>query len=188
MPGYFPKETEILFIGANPGQLNKRESGWDDAEYAEDEDWSVFQQGYAKGLFEAPMGKWIQEGMGGSKAWSFTNVIKCRTPENKAPNPEEIGNCRPWLEQQISLKKPKAIVTLGGTAWSWFDPLITMDRVLGTTCGISRHFYEGIIMPLYHPAYLRYKHDKFTKMYFEKLMGTVKNRQAYRIAMINVKV
>ena len=80
------------------------------------------------------------------------NVVKCRPPENRKPEPDEIGTCMPFLAQQLALVKPKVIVALGASA---------MQGLIGTSEGITRlrgkwKLYKGTtpIMPTFHPAYL----------------------------------
>jgi uracil-DNA glycosylase len=87
----------------------------------------------------------------------IANILKCRpdTPGqsagNRPPTPEERATCLPYLQEQIDLIKPKAIVALGATA---------VDGLLGKTLGITKlrgnwQTYRGIpLMPTYHPAYL----------------------------------
>jgi len=87
----------------------------------------------------------------------IANILKCRpdTPGqsagNRPPTPEERATCIPYLQEQIDLIKPKAIVALGATA---------VDGLLGKTLGITKlrgnwQTYRGIpLMPTYHPAYL----------------------------------
>ncbi|HEY5345976.1 MAG TPA: uracil-DNA glycosylase [Verrucomicrobiae bacterium] len=87
----------------------------------------------------------------------IANILKCRpdTPGqsagNRPPTPEERATCIPYLQEQIDLIKPKAIVALGATA---------VDGLLGKTLGITKlrgnwQEYRGIpLMPTYHPAYL----------------------------------
>ncbi|MBN1958659.1 MAG: uracil-DNA glycosylase [Desulfuromonadales bacterium] len=79
------------------------------------------------------------------------NVIKCRPPSNRDPQPEEINACEPFLQQQLKLIKPRVIVALGRFA---------AQTLLQTKTPISRlrgswHEYQGIpLMPTFHPAYL----------------------------------
>jgi len=79
------------------------------------------------------------------------NVIKCRPPRNRDPQPEEINACEPFLKKQLLLIKPKLIVALGRFA---------AQTLLQTKAPISRlrgqwYEYEGIpLMPTFHPAYL----------------------------------
>jgi uracil-DNA glycosylase family 4 len=79
------------------------------------------------------------------------NILKCRPPNNRAPMPDEMAACMPYLKAQIAQLKPKVIVALGATA---------TKGLLDTTVGISKlrgkwMSFEGIdTMPTYHPAYL----------------------------------
>ena len=82
----------------------------------------------------------------------IANIVKCRPPNNRKPEPEEMASCMPYLVQQLGLVRPKVIVALGGTA---------MQGLCGTTEGITRlrgkwKLYKGLIpiMPTFHPAYL----------------------------------
>jgi uracil-DNA glycosylase len=79
------------------------------------------------------------------------NIVKCRPPNNRKPDPEEMEACKSYLVQQVELCRPKYIVALGATA---------VQGLLGTTEGIMRlrgkwKLYRGIpVMPTFHPAYL----------------------------------
>ena len=79
------------------------------------------------------------------------NVVKCRPPENRAPEPDEVATCSPYLLRQIDTIRPKVIVCLGATA---------AKTILNTTRGISQFRGEWLewrghkLMATYHPAYL----------------------------------
>ncbi|MFH1981091.1 MAG: uracil-DNA glycosylase [Pseudomonadota bacterium] len=79
------------------------------------------------------------------------NIVKCRPPENRNPEPDEIGTCIPFLKRQLRAIRPDVIVTLGG---------IAAHSLLDTTTAISRlrgqiHEWEGVpVMPTFHPAFL----------------------------------
>ncbi|HEY8712658.1 MAG TPA: uracil-DNA glycosylase [Thermoanaerobaculia bacterium] len=81
----------------------------------------------------------------------IANVIKCRPPENRNPEPDELEMCRPYIRTQIDLIKPRVIVTLGKFA---------LQSLTGKASAVSAARgqwtdYEGIrVMPTYHPAYL----------------------------------
>lgn len=88
----------------------------------------------------------------------IANVVKCRPPDNRNPEPDEIATCRPFLERQIQLVAPKVLVALGKFA---------AQTMLGENTPISRlrgkwYDYDGIkLMPTLHPAYLlRNPNDK----------------------------
>lgn len=80
------------------------------------------------------------------------NVVKCRPPNNRKPEPGEMAACSGFLRRQLELLNPEVIVALGGTA---------VTGLLGLTEGITRlrgtfRLYQGRIpvMPTFHPAYL----------------------------------
>ena len=85
------------------------------------------------------------------------NVIKCRPPGNRNPEPDEINACFPFLERQIATIRPDFICALGAFA---------AQTLLKTAMPISRlrgrfHEYQGIkVLPTYHPAYLLRNPDK----------------------------
>lgn len=81
----------------------------------------------------------------------IANVVKCRPPNNRTPEPDEISQCLPYLQRQIALIKPKLIVALGKTAAT---ALLGRDVTLGSLRG-TVHDYQGIpLIITYHPAYL----------------------------------
>jgi uracil-DNA glycosylase len=81
----------------------------------------------------------------------IANVIKCRPPQNRNPEPDEILACAPFLERQVAVIHPRVIVALGKFAAQWVlrtaEPISRLRGRLGE--------YHGIhVMPTYHPAYL----------------------------------
>jgi len=79
------------------------------------------------------------------------NVLKCRPPNNRNPNPEEMSLCEPYLIQQLSLIRPKVICALGGVASKC---LLQTEASVGQLRG-RWHNYQGIPLRVtYHPAYL----------------------------------
>jgi len=81
----------------------------------------------------------------------IANVLKCRPPGNRNPEPEEVQQCEPYLKRQIALIKPKVIVVLGRfAAQSLLRSTTPIGKLRGTV-----HSYEGIpVVVTYHPAYL----------------------------------
>jgi len=81
----------------------------------------------------------------------IANVIKCRPPENRNPEPDELEQCRPFIRRQIELIKPRVIVTLGRFA---LQSLTEKGYAISAARGQWME-YDGIkVMPTYHPAYL----------------------------------
>jgi len=133
VPGQGCPTPRIVFIGEGPGA---------------DED--------AKGIaFIGRAGQLLTKiiesmGLTREEVW-IGNIVKCRPPGNRAPQPDEMGACMPYLKQQLVLLQPEVIVCLGGTA---------IKGLLGTKQGITKlrgtwMTFEGIdVMPTFHPAYL----------------------------------
>jgi uracil-DNA glycosylase family 4 len=81
----------------------------------------------------------------------IANAVKCRPPENRTPTPEETAACKPYLERQIELIKPKLIVALGRPA---AQTLLQAEVKIAAARG-KLHDYRGIpLIVTYHPAYL----------------------------------
>ena len=94
----------------------------------------------------------------------IANVVKCRPPNNRDPKPDEIAECRPYLDQQVELIGPAVILTLGNFA---------ARALLGTKEGIRRlrgqtyPFGAGgtVLVPTFHPAAaLRSPNDTLPQM------------------------
>lgn len=124
-------EAELLFVGEAPG-------------FHEDRKGEPFV-GAAGGLLTG-----LLEGIGLSREQVYiANVLKCRPPGNRDPQPAEIEACHPFLLEQIDLVDPVLIVTLGNFA---------TKLLLQTQTGISRlrgqrfTYRERALIPTFHPA------------------------------------
>ena len=81
----------------------------------------------------------------------IANILKCRPPGNRNPEPDEILQCHPFLEKQIETIRPRIIVGLGKFSCQWLlktaEPITRLRGRMGVFNGIK-------VMPTYHPAYL----------------------------------
>ncbi|HXV60598.1 MAG TPA: uracil-DNA glycosylase [Vicinamibacteria bacterium] len=126
-------DADLMFIGEAPG-------------YDED------QQGFP---FVGPAGqlltKIIQAIDLTREEVYITNVVKCRPPRNRDPEPDEVERCRPYIERQVDSVRPRVICALGRVA---------TQNLLRTEESISRlrgriFSYRGVrLVPTFHPAYL----------------------------------
>ncbi len=81
----------------------------------------------------------------------FTNIVRCRPPDNRKPTAEEIKACQPYLIDELRLIKPKIIICAGATAVAG----LTGKREIITSLRGKWLDWEGIaVMPIFHPAYL----------------------------------
>ena len=134
VPGVGDARAEWMFIGEAPG--------------AEED---------AKGEpFVGQAGKLLDNmlaalGMHRDKQVYIANVLKCRPPNNRTPTPQESGACRPYLDRQIALIRPRIIVALGRSAAT---TLLNVDATIASLRG-RVHRYRGVpLVVTYHPAYL----------------------------------
>lgn len=79
------------------------------------------------------------------------NVVKCRPPSNRDPEPDEVDACEPFLQAQLAILQPRVIVALGRhAAQTLLRTKTPITRLRGNWCE-----YRGIaLMPTYHPSYL----------------------------------
>ncbi len=79
----------------------------------------------------------------------IANVIKCRPPNNRDPEPDEVETCKPFLMQQIMMIRPKLVCTLG----NWATQTL-LERKVGITKVRGQAFYlkDFVLFPLLHPA------------------------------------
>jgi uracil-DNA glycosylase len=81
----------------------------------------------------------------------IANVLKCRPPGNRNPEPDEVARCEPYLKRQVALVKPKIIVAMGRFA---AQSLLKSEGSIASMRG-RVHEYEGVpVIVTYHPAYL----------------------------------
>jgi DNA polymerase len=123
VPGEGHPESEVVFVGEGPG-------------FNEDQQGRPFV-GAAGGLLNE-----LLKSIGWSRQEVFiTNVVKCRPPGNRDPEPDEIAACRPFLRRQLEALDPAVLVTLGRISTGALGPL---DPESGAT--------DSLAYPMYHPA------------------------------------
>lgn len=130
VPGEGPVPAEVMLIGEAPG-------------------WHEDKQGVP---FIGAAGQFLDEllkGIGLDRTNVFiTNVVKHRPPGNRDPLPDEIVACAPYLERQIELVRPHAIVTLGRFSMArWFA-----GQRISQIHGQPKQFEHFVVIPMYHPA------------------------------------
>ena len=130
VPGEGAEDADIMFIGEAPG-------------------WHEDQQGRP---FVGPAGQFLDELLAlinlKRQQVYIANMIKCRPLGNRDPLPQEMLNCRGWLERQIELICPKIIVSLGRYSMALYFPGKSISKIHGTA-----EKRDGIIYyTMYHPA------------------------------------
>ncbi|HUR19996.1 MAG TPA: uracil-DNA glycosylase [Vicinamibacterales bacterium] len=87
----------------------------------------------------------------------IANVIKCRPPGNRNPEPDEVSTCEPFLAQQIDIVKPRVIVALGTFA---AHLLLRTDAPISRIRGVVHQYRGASLIPTFHPAYLLRSPDR----------------------------
>lgn len=137
--GHGNPRAELLFVGEAPGR-------------EEDEQGLPFV-GRAGGLLTK-----IIEGIGRTREDVYIcNILKCRPPNNRNPEPDEVATCRPFLDEQIRLISPRVIVALGAFP---AQALLETDEPIGRLRGQWRSVRGIRVMPTFHPAFLLRSPDR----------------------------
>ncbi len=85
----------------------------------------------------------------------IANVVKCRPPQNRNPEPEEIASCQPWLLEQIKLIRPQILVTLGNVPTQWaLETSLGITKTRGQWSEFKKLSAPIPLLPMFHPAYL----------------------------------
>lgn len=101
----------------------------------------------------------LLEGIGLSRSEVFiTSVLKCRPPDNRDPKPDEIGNCSPWLQEQIAIISPTLLVSLGNYATRLLRGSPEgITKVRGRDEVIEIGTRRVRLYPVFHPAAALYR-------------------------------
>ena len=130
VPGAGDPQSDIMFIGEGPG-FHENEQGLP---------------------FVGAAGQFLDELLAEANLKRedvfITNVVKCRPPGNRDPQPEELEACKPYLERQIAAINPDVIVTLGRFSMAHF----INNGKISSIHGRSFWWNGRMIIPMYHPA------------------------------------
>jgi uracil-DNA glycosylase len=136
VPGEGDPDTEVVFVGEGPG-------------FNEDREGRPFV-GRAGELLVRMLGTlgWRREEV------FITNVVKCRPPDNRDPEPAEIAACEPYLKRQLAILDPALVVTLGRHSMARFMPGARISAVHGTLAPVDPETgaEAALVYALYHPA------------------------------------
>lgn len=82
----------------------------------------------------------------------ISNVVKCRPPDNRDPEPEEIAAFAPYLDKEIEILNPKLIITLGRFSMAKFIPNVKISMIHGRLHKVRFQGKIRFVLPFYHPA------------------------------------
>lgn len=136
VPGEGSPDTEVVFVGEGPG-FNEDRQGRP----------FVGRAGDLLTKFLATL-RWRREEV------FITNIVKCRPPDNRDPEPDEIAACAPYLKRQLEILDPALIVTLGRHSLGRFMPGERISQAHGTIRPVDPESgaRRAMAFALYHPA------------------------------------
>jgi uracil-DNA glycosylase len=136
VPGEGSPSTEVMFVGEGPGQNEDRLGR----------------------PFVGRAGDFLVKLLG-AIGWRreevfITNVVKCRPPDNRDPQPDEIAACAPYLRRQLEALDPALVVTLGRYSMATFLPGARISQVHGTVrpADPETGAANALVLAMYHPA------------------------------------
>jgi DNA polymerase len=136
VPGEGNASTEVVFVGEGPG-------------FNEDKQGRPFI-GRAGDLLVKLLGSigWRREDV------FITNIVKCRPPDNRDPEPDEIAACAPYLTRQLEVLDPAMVVTLGRYSMARFMPGVRISQAHGTVRSVdpATGARDAMVLAMYHPA------------------------------------
>jgi DNA polymerase len=136
VPGEGDPDTEVVFVGEGPG-------------FNEDREGRPFV-GRAGGMLVRLLGSvgWQRDDV------FITNVVKCRPPDNRDPQPDEIEACAPYLRRQLEVLDPAVVVTLGRYSMGTFMPGARIGQAHGTSHAVdpATGAANALVFAMYHPA------------------------------------
>jgi uracil-DNA glycosylase len=136
VPGEGRADTEVMLVGEGPGQT-------------EDQQGRPFV-GRAGDLLVR-----LLSTLGWRRQEVFiTNIVKCRPPSNRDPEPDEIAACLPYLQRQLEVLDPAVVVTLGRFSMAHFRPGERITQIHGThvPAPAATGARDALALALYHPA------------------------------------
>ncbi len=136
VPGEGNASTEVVFVGEGPG-FNEDKQGRP----------FVGRAGDLLVKLLAHIG-WRREDV------FITNIVKCRPPDNRDPEPDEIAACAPYLTRQLEVLDPAVVVTLGRFSMARFMPGVRISQAHGTVrpADPATGARDALVLAMYHPA------------------------------------
>jgi uracil-DNA glycosylase family 4 len=136
VPGEGNPDTEVVFVGEGPGQNEDRQGRP-----------FVGRAGDLLVKFLATL-RWRRDEV------FITNIVKCRPPDNRDPEPDEVAACAPYLRRQLEILDPALVVTLGRHSLGRFMPGERISQAHGTVRPVdpATGARNALAFALYHPA------------------------------------
>jgi uracil-DNA glycosylase family 4 len=178
VPGFGDPRAELLIIGLAPGAHGANRTG---RMFTGDSSGSfLYSALHRTGFANQSTSISLDDGLALRNAY-IGAVARCAPPDNK-PTPAEIGNCSPYLEKELDLLKPHAILALGHIAWTQYLRLLVRRKLIerastyrfahGARCALPNGL--PVLFGSYHPSQQNTQTGRLTPAMFEKVLKDIR--------------
>jgi uracil-DNA glycosylase len=178
VPAFGDPEARLVIIGLAPGAHGANRTG---RMFTGDRSGDfLYEQLYRAGFANQPQSKRADDGLMLKDAF-ISAAIRCAPPANK-PLPEEIRNCLPYLEQELALIRPRAILALGGIALNTYLDLLKRQGSIVSRAAFPFSHGASFELPgnlprifaAYHPSQQNTQTGRLTPAMFARVLGKIR--------------
>ena len=178
VPAFGDPEAELVIIGLAPGAHGANRTG---RMFTGDRSGDfLYEQLYRAGFANQPHSKHLGDGLSLKGVW-ISAAIRCAPPDNK-PLPEEIRNCLPYLERELALIRPRAILALGGIALNTYLDLLKSKGLIASRAPYRFSHGATFVLPAglprlfaaYHPSQQNTQTGRLTPAMFAGVLRQIR--------------
>jgi uracil-DNA glycosylase family 4 len=177
VPAFGDPQADLVIIGLAPAAHGANRTG---RMFTGDRSGDfLYEQLYRAGFANQPESRRSGDGLILTNAW-ISAAVRCAPPDNK-PLPEEIRNCSPYLEQELALLRPRAVLALGGIALNTYLDLLKMQGLIRSRAAYKFAHGASFVLPptlprlfaAYHPSQQNTQTGRLTPAMFARVLRKI---------------
>ncbi len=177
VPAFGDPQADLAIIGLAPAAHGANRTG---RMFTGDRSGNfLYEQLYRAGFANQPESQRSGDGLILTNAW-ITAAVRCAPPDNK-PSPEEIRNCSPYLEQELALLRPRAVLALGGIALNTYLDLLKRQGLIRSRAAYKFAHGASFVLPpplprlfaAYHPSQQNTQTGRLTPAMFARVLRKI---------------
>ena len=178
VPAFGDPKAELMIIGLAPAAHGANRTG---RMFTGDRSGDfLYEQLYRAGFANQPHSKRVDDGLV-LKGALISAAVRCAPPDNR-PLPEEILNCAPYLEQELALIRPRAVLALGGIALNAYLDLLKREGRIASRAAYHFAHGESFLLPpglprlcaAYHPSQQNTQTGRLTPAMFARVLRKIR--------------